>query len=257
MNIIYEPRGRAREYAPLAVNLYRGCSHACEYCYAPAATFCHRETFSDPAHVKSRPFILEKLKKEARKMQGDPRDILLCFTCDAYQHLERLSRITRRALEILMAHDLTVTILTKSGPWGILRDKDLLKLNPRNSWAATLTHDDPTVSVKWEPGAALPADRIEALKIAHDAGIITWVSLEPVIDPEAVYRLLEATHQFVDFYKVGKLNYHPLAAAINWREFRQRVESLLLRLSKPYLLKMDLLEASGNKDDQGIQWNRS
>lgn len=36
MNVVYEPRGRAREYSELAYNLYRGCTHGCRYCYAPA-----------------------------------------------------------------------------------------------------------------------------------------------------------------------------------------------------------------------------
>ena len=48
MSIIYEPRGKAREYAELAVNLYKGCAHACIYCYAPAATFCDRGKFRLP-----------------------------------------------------------------------------------------------------------------------------------------------------------------------------------------------------------------
>ncbi|MFZ5453843.1 MAG: hypothetical protein ACOZF2_18480 [Thermodesulfobacteriota bacterium] len=37
MAIIYEPRGKAREYSPLAANLYRGYAHACVYCFAPQA----------------------------------------------------------------------------------------------------------------------------------------------------------------------------------------------------------------------------
>jgi DNA repair photolyase len=36
MPIIYEPRGKVREYSDLAVNLFAGCSHACRYCYCPA-----------------------------------------------------------------------------------------------------------------------------------------------------------------------------------------------------------------------------
>mgnify|MGYP001557876463 FL=1 len=32
MSLIYEPAGRAREYAALACNVYRGCDHACVYC---------------------------------------------------------------------------------------------------------------------------------------------------------------------------------------------------------------------------------
>ena len=36
MSIIYEPRGKAREYSELAANLYTGCSHGCRYCYCPA-----------------------------------------------------------------------------------------------------------------------------------------------------------------------------------------------------------------------------
>ena len=33
LSIIYEPKGAAREYAELALNPYRGCTHRCIYCY--------------------------------------------------------------------------------------------------------------------------------------------------------------------------------------------------------------------------------
>jgi DNA repair photolyase len=159
-----------------------------------------------------------------------PAPILLSFTSDPYQSAEKTLGVTRKALEILTVHGLTVTVLTKGGAWGVIRDTDLLKTNPSNAWSVTLTLDDPVVSVKWEPGAALPADRIESLRRAYSVGIKTWVSFEPVLDPEAVYRLLDQTSAFVDFYKVGKLNYHPLAREIDWRRFMGQMEERLSRL---------------------------
>ncbi|MBI5585337.1 MAG: hypothetical protein HY892_16110 [Deltaproteobacteria bacterium] len=243
--VIYEPRGKAREYAPLALNLYRGCLHGCLYCYAPKATFTDRATFHDPSCIKPRPGILEDLEEQARQMAGDKREILLSFTSDPYQPLEQEARVTRRALKILMAQDLTATILTKGGCWGLERDRDLLTMNPANTWSVTLTiHHDQGLSDKWEPYAALPQDRIDSLQLAKMLGLRTWVSFEPVISPEAVYSLLNATHEFVDFYKVGKLNYHPLAREIDWRRFKGEMEERLTRLGKPYYLKKDLLEAA-------------
>ena len=55
--VIYETRGRAREYCELAANLYRGCSHGCIYCYAPSATYKTRENFTQ-ACVRQRLFII-------------------------------------------------------------------------------------------------------------------------------------------------------------------------------------------------------
>lgn len=242
--VIYEPKGKAAEYSPLALNLYRGCLHGCTYCFSPAATRVDRARFHDPEFIQPRENILEDLKIQAAKMFGDPRPILLSFTSDPYQPMEKPHGVTRYALKILMANALTVTILTKGGAWGLERDQDLLTRNLDNSWAVTLTHYDNSFSLAWEPKAALPGDRIESLLLAKKLGLKTWVSFEPVIDPAAVYRLLEATHEFVDFYKVGKLNYHPLAKEIDWRRFRGEIEERLNKLGKPYYLKKDLLEAT-------------
>ena len=40
MSIIYEPRGKAREYSELAVNLYTGCSHGCRYPHKIKSVTC-------------------------------------------------------------------------------------------------------------------------------------------------------------------------------------------------------------------------
>jgi len=239
MPAIYVPRGKALEYSELACNLYKGCSHACAYCFAPGATFTDRQKFSSPDYIRPRPGIIAELNRDAEKLAGDPRTILMSFTSDVYQEAEKKLKLTRQALSVMALNNLTPQILTKAGAWAIERDMDLLQ-HANGIWAATLTTDCPEESIKWEPGAALPADRIKALQIAKDAGLRTWVSFEPVIDPEAVYRLIDQTHDFVDLYKVGKLNYHPLAKEINWNKFLSDAEKRLDHYGKDRYIKKDL-----------------
>lgn len=239
MAVIYEPRGKALEYSPLAVSLYKGCSHACVYCFVPSCTFTDRIKFSSEEYIRPRSSILEDLEKDAVKLAGDPRYILMSFTSDVYQPCEKKLGVTRQALKIMSQNRLTPQILTKAGVWAIERDADIL-VGCGGIWAATLTTDDPQVSLEWEPGAALPAERIEALRIAKAAGIQTWVSFEPVIDPEAVYRIICQTKDFVDLYKVGKLNYHKHASTIDWPLFRDTAVTLLQSLGKKFYIKDDL-----------------
>lgn len=78
---IYEPRGRAREYGELAVNIYTGCNHGCSYCYAPAVLHRGREKF---AEVQPRPGIVEAVRRQLEREKKTGRTIFLCFTCDPY-----------------------------------------------------------------------------------------------------------------------------------------------------------------------------
>jgi len=214
-SLIYEPKGRAREYAALACNIYRGCDHGCIYCYAPDAT---RRTRQDFAASSIRLGFLGKLEKEAAKYAavGTTERILLCFTCDPYQYLDLHEQHTRRTIEILHGHGLAIQVLTKGGGQA-LRDLDLF--TPRDAFGTTLTLLDNAESTKWEPRAALPGDRIRTIQRFHQAGIPTWVSLEPVLDPAIALEIIRRTHPFVDVFKVGKLNYHPLAQEIDWSNF--------------------------------------
>ena len=234
--IIYEPRGRAREYAPLACNIYRGCDHGCTYCYAPSATFRQRQDF---VASTVRADFLGKLEKEATRHQhhGLTGKVLLCFTCDPYQHLDTETQMTRHTIKILHSHGFNVQVLTKGGSRA-LRDLDLL--GPDDAFATSMTLLDEQASLEWEPEAALPQNRIDTLRIFHKAGIPTWVSLEPVIDPEAALEIIHQTHEFVDLYKVGKLNHHPHAKTIDWQHFAIAAVQLLSSLDKPYYVKADL-----------------
>lgn len=204
MRVVYEPRGMAREYAELAVNLYAGCGHGCDYCYAPGVLRMSREEFGRP---RPRDGILGLVERDARymRLRGEGRAVLLCFTCDPYQPLDVELGLTRAAMDVLVTFGQRVTVLTKGG-LRATRDFDLLK-RCGGEFGTTLTFLDPARSAEREPGAAAPAERLEALERAHALGIGTWVSLEPVIDPAESMALIRESCGVVDRYMIGRLNH--------------------------------------------------
>jgi hypothetical protein len=91
----------------------------------------------------------------------------------------------------------------------------------------------------------LPSDRIEALKIAHDRGIYTWVVLEPCHDPEQSLQLIRQTAGFVDFYFVEKLNHFPdIEKGIDWSAYLAEAKDLLESLNKDFSVDWRLEKAA-------------
>jgi DNA repair photolyase len=239
MNVIYTPKGKALEYSDLALNLYRGCDHGCTYCYAPAAIRMNREEFSNNAKPRD---ILKKIEQDAAYLEktGNDKSILMCFTCDPYQRIDEKYQITRSAIKILHAHNQKITILTKGG-YRSERDFDLLAKNPDlSTYATTLTFTNESGRLKYEPFAAPTKERIEMLEKAHNLGIKTWVSCEPVIKPDQTLKLIVYSSEFVDLYKVGKANYIHESKEIDWYLFAKMVVDVLEGLNKDYIIKEDL-----------------
>lgn len=235
-SFIYAPAGQAGEYAPLASNPYRGCGHKCAYCYVPRVLRMDRKEFDAGAAV--RPTFESGLLKDAAKYQsaGITAQVMLSFTTDPYPPLHH--ELTRWTLQTLQQHGLAVCTLTKGGSRA-LRDLDLFR-PARDAFASTLTSLDTQFSRKWERGAADPDDRISTLRKFHDAGIFTWVSLEPTIDVEASLAIVDATHPFVDLYKVGRVNYIGITTTTDWRDYTLRMIDKLQRLGKRHYIKKDL-----------------
>jgi DNA repair photolyase len=233
---IYAPAGQAGEYAPLAANPYRGCGHGCAYCWVPAILRMDRKEFDEGAIPK--PDYLFHLRKDAVKYRhlGITEQVLLSFSTDAYNPTDR--SLTRPSLEIIAEHGLGFCVLTKGGTRA-LDDIDLYRPE-RDAFASTLTSLDDHFSKKWERNAALPSDRLSALRNFHDRGIFTWVSLEPVLDVESSLAIVEATHSFVDLYKLGRVNYLPMTKTTDWRAFTLRMIDLLGRLGARHYIKRDL-----------------
>lgn len=240
MKVIYEPRGKAREYSELALNLYNGCNHGCTYCYVPQILYKNREQFQQ--QVKARDNILQMLAKDASEMakNKDDRTILMSFTSDPYQPLETELHLTSRAIDILMSNNLRFTILTKGGLRSIC-DMRKYRGYGKASYGVTLHTLDEDLTREYEPYAASAHDRVVALRRAKELGIRTWVSVEPVINPDHTLDMIRRIHGLVDEFKVGKLNHFPeIERKIDWNKFHRDVVGLLRDLGKDYYIKKDL-----------------
>lgn len=221
MKPIYEPRGAAREYGELALNIYTGCPHRCFYCFAPSVLRRDREAFHSNVHPREG--IVEATRKQLEKEQITGKLIHLCFTCDPYP-TGCDTTATREIIELLKEYGNHVQILTKG--YG-RRDFDLLD---GNDWFG-ITIDG---SLEWD-------SYFDETRIAWDAkqmGIKTWCSYEPVVNAENVLECIERYRGCFDRIKIGKLNYHP--SDINWKTFGHEAERLCRQYGLDYTIKDSL-----------------
>lgn len=223
MKPIYVPKGKAKEYGDYAINIYTGCPHRCYYCFAPSVLHREREVFH--SNVKPRDGIVEAVRAQIERESITDKLIHLCFTCDPYP-TGYDSTATREIIKILKDTGNHVQILTKGDG---SRDFDLLD---ENDWYG-VTYDGGYGS-KWYT----PSDRLVDIKTAHDMGINTWVSFEPVVNANRVLECVESCAEWFDKVKIGKLNYHP--STINWAEFGRKAEMLCQKLGIDYYIKESL-----------------
>lgn len=242
MKPIYQPKGRAREYGDYAINIYTGCNHGCSYCYArkmkerytPKGCIC---TFDMPT---VRPGIVEAVQRQLEREKITEKLIHICFTCDPYP-ADIDTAPTREIIQAIKNSGNHVQILTKGGKRAV-RDFDLL--DDKDRFGVTITGPAQWVSQN-EPKAALCGERLHTLEIAHEQGVYTWVSLEPVFFPDMVYKVIQRG-SFIDLFKIGKLNYVP--SEIKWAEFGEKAERLCREYKRNYYIKEDLrAEMEGHK----------
>ncbi len=146
--------------------------------------------------------------EEARRyLSKTGRTIVVSFTADPYPPEEREKELTRRVLEVLAMNPCNkVLVLTKNPLLG-LRDIDLYN---DSMWLGTtvITLDREKWSY-WEPYTLYPPrKRLLALRTAHELGIRTWLSIEPII-PYTTYpeSIISSTLDYVDYYVLGSFNY--------------------------------------------------
>ncbi len=229
MKPIYQPKGAAREYGELALNIYTGCPHRCYYCFAPNVLHRVKEKFNTEIHPRDN--IVEATRRQIEQELIIGKKIHLCFTCDPYP-VGYDTTVTREIIRILKEHGNNVQILTKGSG---ARDFDLL--DESDHYGITLSCSEKMAAYA-EPNASSPISRINDLSSAKERGISTWVSFEPVLEPKAIYDYIKRYHDIMDLVKIGKLNYHP--SNVNWLNFAEGVKWHCMYYGVPFYIKESL-----------------
>jgi DNA repair photolyase len=166
------------------LNPYRGCTHACHYCFARRYQTQFElgpgDHFSSVIFVKTN--LPEVLIRELDKPGWTREEVAVGTATDPYQPIEGHYKLTRRALQAFIAARTPIGLVTK-GPM-VVRDADLLaELGERAG--CTVCISVPTVDEgAWaalEPGTAHPLQRLRAVRELRKAGVRAGVLMAPIV----------------------------------------------------------------------------
>jgi len=167
------------------LNPYRGCTHACHYCFArryqTQFELGSGDEFSSVIFVKTN--FVDVLRRELDNPRWTRELAALGTATDPYQPIEGHYKLSRGTLEALAVGHTPVGLITK-GPM-IVRDIDVLQDLSKLTTGSTVYVSVPTVDDdawrKLEPGTAHPLQRLRAVKALVDAGIDAGVLMAPLV----------------------------------------------------------------------------
>ena len=184
-----------------SLNPYRGCYHACAYCYArPSHHYLDLGSgtdFEQTLIVKPKAPTLLREAFNRRSWRGEP--ILMSGNTDPYQPLEVSYGLTRGCLEVCRDYRNPVSIITKSTL--VERDLSLLvDLNQRARCTLTISvpFSDPRQSRIIEPRVPSPRRRMKTIARLSAAGLRVRVNIAPVIpglNDQQIPSILEAARE--------------------------------------------------------------
>jgi DNA repair photolyase len=226
-----------------SLNPYRGCVHACHYCYARATHSYFGLNADDD--FESTIFVKTNFPEVLRRELGRPslagERISIGTATDPYQPIEGKYRLTRRSLEALLDYRQPCSIVTKSTL--IQRDLDLLvglsRLTEVHVYF-TVTTVDPDIWKAVEPGTPPPAKRLQTLRRLRDAGVSAAVFMAPVLpgitdSEESIQAVAQAAkdHSAVSFGALP-LRLAPLVKEHYFRFVAEQYPSLLGKYQRSY-----------------------
>src|SRR5579884_2917977 len=156
-----------------SINPYRGCRHACVYCYArPTHEYLGMngaDEFQEVIFAKVNAPRVVRAELGRRSWRGEP--VAIGTATDPYQQAESRYRLTRGILEAFRDFRNPLSITTKSPM--VLRDLDILTDLARDARVTihlTITTLDESLWRKLEPTTAKPRKRLEAVRVLKEHG---------------------------------------------------------------------------------------
>jgi DNA repair photolyase len=166
------------------INPYRGCQHACVYCFARGTHeylgYDSGRDFESRIVVKTNAAAV--LRQDLRRPSWKREVIALGTACDPYQQAEMKYGITRGLLKVMLEYAQPVHMLTKSP--SVVRDLELwsrLAAVTDAQVAFSVPTLDEDVWKKMEPGTGRPLKRLEAMRELTRAGVPCGVMIAPII----------------------------------------------------------------------------
>lgn len=182
-----------------AINPYVGCPHACRYCYA---SFMMRHTTHDEPWGKFTDVKIVEKPISLKRISG--KRVVMSSVTDPYNPLEAKYGVTRRILEQLIYSDCHLQIITKSKL--VTRDIDLLQKIRHVSVAISINTADEKFRLDMDRADSI-ADRMDALRKLHDAGIHTVLFMAPIFPFITDWKeIINRTRGYVDYYWLDGLN---------------------------------------------------
>jgi len=167
-----------------SLNPYRGCVHACPYCYARPGHeylgFNAGMDFETKIVVKhDAPRLFREFLARDR---WEPELVVFSGVTDCYQPAERRFRLTRGCLEVALECRQPVGIVTKNAL--VVRDLNILRDLASQGLArvfVSVTTLDATLARDMEPRTSIPSARLRAIEELAEAGVPVGVMVAPII----------------------------------------------------------------------------
>lgn len=199
-SVLNKVPGTSRMPFRWTVNPYRGCSHACTYCYARQShTYLDFDAGTDfDSEVVVKVNAAEALTAQLRKPSWTREHVAMGTNTDPYQRAEGRYQLMPGIIRALASSGTPFSVLTKGTM--LTRDLPLLTSAAQDvsvGLGVSLALLDRELQRRLEPGTPTPQARLELVRKAAEAGMRCQVFVAPILpgltdSAEQLDRLLEA-----------------------------------------------------------------